>query len=144
MWWDKYRRIPFADVGRDWSACDCWGIICLIYWEELGIKLEGYEAAYSDTTERKTLAHIVSAEHQKNWRDLEPGEKPQPFDVIILKIGGIASHVGIVTKPGSMLHCSKDVNTVHEPYTRLQWKDRIMGFARYVGTAEGLRIPRAV
>lgn len=37
IWSDRFIGIPFEDHGRARAGCDCWGLVCLIYQEELAI-----------------------------------------------------------------------------------------------------------
>jgi len=128
MWWNKYIRIPFKEKGRDESGCDCWGLVRLIYKNELGIDLPSNHELYDNTLQRDLLAKLIEDEKFHKWS--EPQDQRE-FDVIILNVFGRPMHVGVVTKNGFMIHCSKDTNTVHEKYTSMSWKGRVKGFGRY-------------
>lgn len=127
-WYAKYMNIPFKDKGRDEQGADCWGLVRLIYKNELGIELDDYSDSYFDTNDREVLAKIVSSEKNQNW--ITP-ESPKEFDVVILNMRGIPIHVGIITKQNHMIHCAKGINTVHEHYGTSKWKHKVMGFARW-------------
>lgn len=128
MWWNKYIRVPFEEKGRGHNGCDCWGLVQLIYKEQLNIDLPGYEEVYKTTNDREILSKTIQNERNNNWTTPFEGE---PFDVIILKMGGVPMHVGVVTKPGRMIHCAKDIGTTHEQYDAMRWKNKVIGFARY-------------
>ena len=34
-WTQKYVGIPYRDLGRDMTGCDCWGLLRLVYGQEL-------------------------------------------------------------------------------------------------------------
>lgn len=126
-WWNKYVGLPFIDKGRGEKGGDCWNLVMQVYKNELGIELPSYDEEYEDTHDKGNCARIVVEEKSK-WIDVD---KPQEFDVIITRIRGVPMHVGIVTKVGSMLHCSQGIGTVHEKYTSTRWKTNIIGFARH-------------
>lgn len=140
MWYNNYIRIPFAEKGRDEKSCDCWGLVRLIYKKELNIDLPDYLDCYENTLQRDVLSKLINDEKNNKW--VVP-EQPKEFDVIILNVFNRPMHVGIVTRPGFMIHCSKDINTVHEKYTTMGWKNRVMGFARYERIS-GSHIPAAI
>lgn len=127
MWWQKYIGIPFAEKGRDIKGVDCWGLVRMVYKNELGIELPSYDREYVDSTDREVLARLVHAEDEKLWHH---PEKPKPFDVIIITMLGMPTHVGIVIDGGRMLHCLKGADTVCERFNGLKWSKKVQGFAR--------------
>lgn len=129
-WWSPYIGIPFEEKGRDLDGFDCWGLFKWIYQHHHPNKiiLPGYESLYESTNDRDELGDIIFDQTQKHWHEHDKGLE---FDAIILRMRGVPMHVGIVTKPGHMLHCALGVGTVHEPYTGTRWKDKVLGFYRY-------------
>lgn len=128
-WWNKYIGIPFEEKGRTALACDCWGLVRLVYKIEKEIDLPSFDECYEHTNDVKKIdAHITNT-WSSQWSH---PENPEPFDLIILKRRGVPMHVGIVTKPGFMLHCERGTGTVHEKYTGMRWQNNVTGFARYV------------
>lgn len=131
MWVLKYMNIPFKEKGRDFDGCDCWGLIRLIYKNELGIELPNYLECYNTTNDREQLSKVISEESNIHWIHPAFGYEKE-FDVVILNMRGVPMHIGIVTKSGFMLHCAKGINTAHEKYKNtIRWQDKVKGFARY-------------
>lgn len=129
-WWHKYEKIPFKDKGRDETGCDCYGLLRLIYKKERGIDLPSLLEAYNTVDDKPTLERIIAEDQKKNW--IAP-PWPGPFDVAVIKMAALPIHIGIVTKPGYILHCKKDVNTVHVPYTGPRAAVKVLTFNRWVG-----------
>lgn len=120
-------HIPFKEKGRDAAGLDCWGLVRLIYKNELDIDLPDYLDVYETTEDRDALSKKIR-EESESW--LLP-ETPQEFDVAILNMRGVPMHVGIVTKKNHMIHCARGINTVHENFTISKWKHKIMGYRRW-------------
>lgn len=70
--------------GRDWSGCDCWGLVILIYKEELGISLDSYDKEYQNCFTDKNIAKLVELEANK-WTKVS---KIEPLDVLLFKQKG--------------------------------------------------------
>ena len=126
-WWSKYAGLPFGEKGRGPDLFDCWGLFAWIFQNEKGITLPDYLDLYNTTCDR-ALAGVIEQETAKRWRKVDD---PQAFDGVLLMQRGVGMHVGVVTKPGYMIHCEKDVNTVHERYGVGRWANKVMGFYRY-------------
>lgn len=128
MWWNKYLGNDFAERGRGPDTFDCWGKLMLIYEKERGILLPSYIEHYESTNDREKIGETIFRERQERWVQVE---QPKEFDAILLKMRGVPMHVGIVTKPGYMIHCERGVGTVHEKYDAMRWANKITGFFRY-------------
>lgn len=130
MWWNKYVGIPFEEKGRTAQACDCWGLVRLIYKNELGIDLPSYDEHYRHTNDTEMIDGHINTVYTENWSH---PETPQPFDIVILKRRGIPMHVGVVTNAGNMIHCESGIGAVIERYNSIRWNygKNVVGFARY-------------
>ena len=133
-WWEKYQRIPFKEKGRDESGADCWGLAYLIYKNEKGIDVPDYLWAYEDTHEtEKISAHIKAERSSSRWLEITD---PKPFDLVLMQesaAGMVGIHVGLVIRQGFMIHIRRKKGVVIQPLNAFEWKNRIMGFVRYVG-----------
>ena len=63
IWANAYVGLPWADLGRDRTGCDCWGLARLVYAEQLGIALPSYSDAYPCAGEQ---AEVAALNDQKN------------------------------------------------------------------------------
>lgn len=130
MWCNDYITIPFLEHGRDKNGCDCWGLARLIYDEQLGVKLPTL-IDYKNTKDSEAIAKLYEEEH-KQWEEVPLGHERE-FDIVVFKILGLPTHIGIVISKGIMLHCEYGVGTHASEYNREpQWKKRLTGIYRYV------------
>ena len=132
MWTDDYIEIPFLPDGRDRNGCDCWGLVCLVYREKLGIELPEYKGVFEAQTiaQLKNVARVMERE-KESWVRVE---KPHEFDVVMIRSGAYAWHVGIVIDRRRMLHVMSGINSTVEEYAGMDWKNRIEEFRRYVAS----------
>lgn len=128
--WDKYIGIPFLRDGRDINGLDCWGLVSLIYQEELDIYLPLYNGVFKDKSPETMLeiSRLMKEEREK-WIKVQD---PQEFDVLLLRTGRYAFHVSLVIDSENMIHVEEGINSVIEKYTGPLWKQRIEGIYRYV------------
>lgn len=127
-WAEKYVGIPFKEKGRDEKGLDCYGLVCLVYKNELGIDLPSYSELYENTKDKAHISKLIFDESANKWQDVD---KPKSFDVVTLNMLGVPMHVGIVLDIGYMLHCAYGVGTVIERYDGMKWQNKIEGFNRY-------------
>lgn len=130
MWTDEYIGLPFKPDGRDRNGLDCWGLVKLVYNEQLGIELPSYEGVFKEenVNNLKVVSNLMDRERKK-WTLVS---EPQEMDVLLMRIQSkIISHVGIYLNKNKMLHIMKGIESVVEPTTGIQWKDRIVGVYRY-------------
>lgn len=131
-WSTRYLGTPYLDHGRTLGGVDCWGLVTVVYWLDLGIRLPSYAGAYVSTDERAEISAAISENKQIGpWYAVA---EPEPYDVAFFRRGPHESHVGIVAIPGLMLHVPYDHAKV-EDYRTGRWGQRLTGFYRHVETA---------
>lgn len=131
MWADDYIGIPFQKNRGDRQGCDCWRLIVMVYREKLGIELPDFAGIYVDGS----LASLVKVsrkirDEKQAWQKVD---KPQPYDVILLRTGDMVYHVGLVIDHKRMLHVLEGIDSTIEEFTGLQWQQRVEGFYRHKG-----------
>lgn len=130
-------------IGREFDPeiWNCWTLCKTVLENEAGIIVPSFAEHYSEIKKFKTLAQVFKAEqqHAEMWGDIAAGEERQ-FDIVLLRKRSLPIHVGIVTRPGYMLHVEEDIETVEEPYRRLKYKHQVVGFYRW---ARGQLTPSA-
>lgn len=130
-WTDRYIGIPFKPNGRDRNGLDCWGLVCLVYEEVLGTRLPHYLDVFVDRGISSLLrvARVMAAE-RLSWAKVE---RPEPFDVIMLRHSEYVWHVGLVVANHRMLHVEYGINSVVEDYRGPLWRHKIDEFRHYTG-----------
>lgn len=129
-WANGYVGLPFAELGRDRSGCDCWGLACLVYAECLGIALPDYLGGYASTAERAEIAALISAaEATGPWR---PVADIRPFDILLFRRGQQPAHVGIAIGRGRMLHMDSQLQARVALLDATRFRSRFKGAFRHV------------
>lgn len=122
----EYVGIPYRAEGRDRVGCDCWGLLVLIYRERLGVELPSH-AGYGDPL--SAAAAVAVAAGRQDW---QPVAYPQPYDAVLFRVNGRPHHIGLVIRPGWMLHTVAGRDSCIEDYRRPYWSARVEGFYRYL------------
>ena len=126
MNFEKYVGIPYAEKGRDETGADCWGLVRLIYKNELSIDLPSFSAEY-DTSDNERLEDLF-AQYKEGW---EAVDSPSIGDVVIFKIFGHESHIGFCIGNNQFLHVREGRDSVIESLDNAKWSKRITGFFKY-------------
>lgn len=129
-WTEHFVGLPYAEFGRARAGCDCWGLACVVYREELGISLPDY-LGYASTEEHGELAAIIAgATTSPLWLPVEGNAIA--FDMAVFRRGRLDTHVGIVVQHGLMIHISRDDCAKIESYRGGAWSHRLTGIYRHV------------
>ena len=126
MWYNDYVGIPFLAKGRDAAGVDCWGLVRLVYKEEFDIELPSFadDYEYDDTDRIEQLA----AQYKEGW---EETTIPKPGSVVLFKVLGHISHIGIYIGGNKFLHCLENHSSVIESLDSINWNKRFAGFYNY-------------
>lgn len=129
-WESKYTIAPFRDHGRDLSGLDCWGLVRLVYAQELNITLPNF-AEISPSDLRKVARMIDGAKDGEEWLSVIPPNL-KPFDVVVMsQYGGIRNaHVGLITNAGKVMHIERGSNVLVLPLDHYSIRERIRCFRR--------------
>ena len=125
----SYIGIPWRDHGRDRNGCDCWGLVRLVYREQLEIDLPSFGDDYVSTADRKALEALLSV-GMDDWYEV-PRSRAMRLDVVLLR--ALPWHVGIVAGGGAMLHMPRGQAAVIEPYTTGRHGKAVEGIYSYEG-----------
>jgi len=129
-WSSDYLGLSFTEGGAQRSGVSCWGLISLVYQEQLGINLPGfYGEACEEELRQATLASLDSSEYWP-WHNIDETEV-RPFDLVTFKLGRVESHIGLVRRRGEFIHVAHDITSRVERYNEGRWKPLIGRFLRH-------------
>ncbi len=131
----KYINIPYKELGRDWNGVDCYGLVVLIFREEVGLHLPDFtDLLYSKERYEidKKQDHFLNSIGIK-WVDIKK-EQLRPLDVLVFnKINDIklSTHVGIYIESNKFIHVQENypsmLGKLDDPY----WKGKLYRAIRY-------------
>lgn len=128
MQFDRFVGIPYADKGRG-DAVDCWGLVQRVFGEMRGIALPSYSERYVTADDRRAIASLISGELEP-WVEVAAGAEVA-FDCVLMRERGFPRHIGIVTRPGLLLHVQRGMASQIERYRVPPLHLRVAGFYRF-------------
>lgn len=128
-WSDRFIGLPYSEFGRGRAGCDCWGLACLIYREELGLTLPDYVGDYASADEHAEIAALVAgAATSPLW---VPVKGAAAFDIAVFRRGRLSTHIGIVIHDRLMIHMAGEDQAKVQTYADGPFKHRFVGHFRH-------------
>ena len=125
----QYIGIPYENKGRNFNGCDCFGLVRLFYRNEYGSELpevNDYLDASNGEDANKSLMNNKAGYVKVPFESREAG------DILLLRVNGLPTHLGIVINDKNMIHTMKGCESVVEDYSSYKWNNRIEGIYRWV------------
>lgn len=124
-WVSVYSSTPYVEKGRSTSGVDCWGLVWLIYWEQLGIDVGHHDDLEYEGSKvnKQEIVERVRSTAEAEWGRVSGNA--QMFDVILFKIGSFTTHVGVVCSMRSFVHILQNTNVTIEDFSSPSWAKRI-------------------
>lgn len=119
------KKSTYANlIGIKYSEMDCFELVRVFYKQEMGLELKHYyDSQGKDPKEAESLIYTNMGDFQKvEVSELSFG------DILLIKIKGIESHIGVALGPQYFLHTTKATGSVIENLAR--WKNAITGAYR--------------
>lgn len=121
----RYLKIPFKSHGRDFTGCDCYGLIRLILKEEYGKDIPDFWDY--------THAHDVAAVSElilKNKPAVVSRKIETPIDgcVVTFKHSGKVCHVGLYVGDGRVIHMLNGANVACSKLKMIEKIYKVEGF----------------
>ena len=126
MWSNNYIGIPFKYKGRDETGLDCWGLVRLIYKNEYNISLPSFGDDYSDN-DIERISELI-AQYKEGWESIDT---PSEGTVVLFKVLGSESHVGIAISDTHFIHAREGYDSAIEAFNSPYWKRRLVGHFKY-------------
>jgi len=132
----KYIGLSYKELGRDFSGVDCYGIIVLIFKNELGIDLPDF----TDLLYAKDRFNILNkSDHILNSIGIQwiPINEPYKiFDGLIFNSNKdlrFTNHVGMYIGDEKFIHIIVDSTSLVSRLDDLFWSRKLYGAMRFKG-----------
>jgi len=122
---EKYLNIPYLPDGCDFDGTDCYGIIRLIYRNELSCSLP----PFASSTEDSLINQLV----EQNICLTETLQNPEPYCIVTFRENNLVSHMGMVLNDTRyFIHNSaKRQRSTRERLDHPYWSQHIGNFLRW-------------
>lgn len=132
---EKYKGLVYKPNGRNLDGVDCYGLVRLVYKNELNIDLPSFDTDYQ-VSDLERIQDLI-AQYKEGW---EVTQIPTLGSVVLFRIMGSESHIGIALSDTEFLHVREGMDSVVESLSNAKWKNRVVGYFNYiesVSTGEG-------
>lgn len=129
-WSEQYLGLPYEPQGRSLAGVDCFGL-CWLVLRSIGAPVPSYAGDYASPEERSEIAALISGA-KPAWHKVD---QAMEYDLVTFRRGMIESHIGVVVKPGLMLHITRGQPSCIEDYTTGRWANRLTGIWRHAALA---------
>ena len=126
MWSNKYLGIPYKSHGRDEVGIDCWGLVRLVYKQEYNIDLPSFSESYLEGDRARSEELI--AQYREGWEQLDG---PQEGCVVVLRVMGHLSHIGVCINERQFLHAQEGSGSSVQDFDGIKWSRRVAGYFKY-------------
>ena len=123
FWEYKYLKIPFVFNGRDWSGCDCYGLVRLIWGTELGRWLPKYQ--YEDNKSAQSDVNSFSGE-----KSVKVNAGFKKFDVVIMRSVRYGFHIGMMINDNKFIHTDEHTGVQIVNIAHPLWQNKIIEVRR--------------
>ena len=120
-------RLTFQDfsslVGQAYSRYNCWALVIEFY-RLHGVLLEEYHDRDGEVPAREEINSLIRA----NIKNFEKVTNPEYGDILLFKVKGIESHIGVYVGGGRFLH---SISSQGSSIARLSvWKTKLSNICR--------------
>ena len=121
----RYIGRPYEIGGRGPTSFDCAGLVIEFYRNELGIDLP--PLLYGPEVTRDEMAAVADVGIRSGkWNEIE---RPSPGDVLVFRMFGQPTHVGVYVGGDDFLHSIEGKDSCLERVS--VWRSRLVGVLRW-------------
>lgn len=122
---NKYIKIPYRIKGRDFSGCDCWGLVRLVLKEEFRTDLPMF-SIYESVEDSKKVEKLIR--ENKPLVDVEEKGLPDIGDLCLMNFVGSLQHIGIYVGDARVLHTTKKTGVMCTRIDHPMLRNKIEGW----------------
>lgn len=100
----RFLNLTYKNQGRDYSGCDCYGLVYLFYRDFLNKDIPEFNLKYNSI--RSQCENIEKCRHEFHKVTI-----PEKYDIILLKRANFRYHCGIYIKKNKMLHIAENMKS---------------------------------
>lgn len=129
MKFDQYVGLPYLCDGQDKNGLDCWGLVRLIYKEQLDIELPELTGIHiNESLEVLRMVSAAMVSESRKWKEVT---EPDIYDVVLMRRGVLPCHAGVYIGDGKLIHILEGTEVTIERIDSIPIAKRIVGFYRY-------------
>lgn len=125
---NKYIGIPYKSKGYWFDGADCYGLVYLFLTLEYGVKLPKFKD-YDPFQDVKEVAKQMDL--NLPLLSGKPTKFPKFGDLVLFKMRGVPSHLGIYAGNNTVLHILKGTDAVCESLNSTRLKGKVEGFYEF-------------
>lgn len=110
-------------IGKSYKELNCWDLVQSLYTELYDLDVHQYYG--SDVPGHRECESLIRTSKGKFVKF----DKPEPGDIILIKVHGIECHIGMFIGRGRFIHSLKDAGVVIDNISR--YSTRITGYYRH-------------
>ena len=127
---DKYINLPYKNVGRDFNGVDCFGLVYLIYKNELNIELPDFTNLMYSKNWFKEGKNIIVENVWDKWYEVD---KTEQTDLLLFYTNykkRVVNHIGLYIGNNKFIHI---LETYSSKIDRLdgRWNKLLYKILRY-------------
>ena len=143
-WAEPYIGVPFQQQGFSLEGCHCWGLVWLVYQQELQKELNKY-LTYTAANLRQAVKLFKGERCLDPWREISGPDITdyvwKDFDVVMMlaterdkekkRLVTLDGHVGVVAGRRRVLHVAEDICTSCMDANHPRIRGKILGIYRH-------------
>jgi cell wall-associated NlpC family hydrolase len=126
----KYFTIPYSDLGRSESGCDCYGLVYLLYRDLLNITMPLYDGYNSEDSLQLGQYVEGSTADRNNWVRVN---KPKKGDLAVFNLHGLPQHVAFMLDSHRFIEMTRYAGVRQGSIKIAEGKHTLAYICRYVG-----------